>query len=100
MKRIEVVVVPTALEHVRQIDAWWQRERRSVPDLFIEEFRAALERLATLPAAGTVYPGGHRPDLRRLLMPRTRYHVYYVAERDRVAVLAVWHSRRGGSPQL
>lgn len=75
MKRVEVVVVPTALEQVARIDEWWQRERVSAPDLFLEEFGAALDRLATAPSAGTVYVGAHRRDLRRVLLPRTRYHV-------------------------
>jgi hypothetical protein len=35
MKHIEVVVVPTALEHVRRIDEWWQRERTGARDLGI-----------------------------------------------------------------
>jgi len=100
MKRFEVVVVPTALEQVRKVDEWWQRERVSVPDLFVEEFCAALDRLAAVPSSGAVYDGGHRRDLRRLLMPRTRYHVYYVAAQDRVAVLAVWHATRGERPRL
>lgn len=100
MTRVEVVVLPTALEQVRRIDGWWQRERASAPDLFVEEFGAALERLATAPSAGTVYVGGHRRDLRRLLLPRTRYHVYYVAEPDRVAVMAVWHATRRAGPRL
>ncbi len=100
MKHVEVVVVPTALDHMRQIHEWWQRERSNAPDLFLEEFGAALERLATAPSSGTAYAGGHRRDLRRLLLPRTRYHVYYVAERNRVAVMAVWHATRGTGPRL
>jgi len=55
MKRFEVVVVPTALEQVRKVDAWWQRERVSVPDLFVDEFRAALDRLAAVQSSGAVY---------------------------------------------
>jgi hypothetical protein len=49
---------------VTRIDEWWQRERASAPDLFLEEFGAALDRLATVPSAGAVYVGGHRQDLR------------------------------------
>ena len=80
-----------------EFDAWWQRERVSAPDLFVEEFGAALERLAMAPSAGPVYVGGHRRDLRRLLLPRTRYHVYYLAEEDRVAVTPFRSGFRVGS---
>lgn len=100
MKRVEVVVLPTALEHVRRIDDWWQRERLHSPGLFLEEFAAALQRLATAPSAGTIYTRSHRADLRRLLLPRTRHHVYYVVENERTAVMAVWHAARGVGPRL
>jgi plasmid stabilization system protein ParE len=38
--------------------------------------------------------------MRRILMPRTRYHVYYTADDgDRlVRVHAVWHLSRGQRP--
>ena len=51
MTRVHVVVVPTALEQVGRIDEWWHRERMSAPDLFLDEFGAALDRLATAPSA-------------------------------------------------
>jgi len=40
--------------------------------------------------------------MRRILMPRTRYHVYYVVadEERRVLVHAVWHTARGRGPRL
>jgi hypothetical protein len=40
--------------------------------------------------------------MRRIFMPRTRYHVYYaVAEEDSwVLVHAVWHTARGQGPRL
>ena len=100
MKRVEVVVVPTALEQVQRIDEWWHRERVGAPDLFLDEFGAALDRLATAPSTGMVYVGSRREGLRRILLPRTRYHVYYVDQHDRVVVMAVWHATRGAAPRL
>jgi plasmid stabilization system protein ParE len=38
--------------------------------------------------------------IRRVLLPRTRYHVYYVAREDVVLVLAVWHAKRGSGPPM
>jgi hypothetical protein len=40
--------------------------------------------------------------MRRILMPRTRYHVYYVVAEDERLVLvhAVWHTARGQGPKL
>jgi plasmid stabilization system protein ParE len=40
--------------------------------------------------------------VRRLLLSRTGYHLYYQvnAEAGRVEVLALWHSRRGREPSI
>jgi plasmid stabilization system protein ParE len=67
-----------------------------------EGIAAALTRLRSAPSAGAAYGLGPRLDVRRPLLPRTRYHVYYVMAGDarRVSVLAVWHTARGGKPRL
>lgn len=102
MRRVQVTVAPRAVAQVEAIAAWWRANRPTSPDLFLDEFAAALTRLASAPFAGTAYRPGLRPNLRRLLLPRTRYHVYYVMAEDahRVSVLAVWHTARGGKPRL
>lgn len=102
MRPYRVIVAPQAVAQVETIATWWQANRPTSPDLFLEEFAAALTRLQSAPAAGAVYGLGPRPDVRRLLLPRTRYHVYYVMAEDacHVSVLAVWHTARGGTPRL
>jgi plasmid stabilization system protein ParE len=38
--------------------------------------------------------------VRRVLLHRTRYHLYYTAGGELVQVLALWHARRGRDPEL
>jgi hypothetical protein len=40
--------------------------------------------------------------IRRLLMPRTSYHVFFEVNdrQEKVHVLAVWHAVRGRGPRL
>ena len=101
-RRYDVIVAPRATRQLDRIVEWWSVNRPQAPDLFVDEFAAALVRLSANPGAGVPYRIGPRPDVRRLLLPRTRYHVYYATAEAvrRVAVLAVWHSRRGGKPVL
>ena len=82
------------------IDSWWQENRGASPDLFVEELDRTLHRLGRVPAIGT--PHLSRPGVRKLLLPRSRYHVYYEVhdELREVHVLAVWHTSRGGEPDL
>jgi hypothetical protein len=91
MQRFRVIVAPQAVAQVETIAGWWQANRPSSPGLFVEEFAAALTRLGSAPSAGAAYRLGPRPDLRRLLLPRTRYHVYYATAEGarRVSVLAL-----------
>jgi plasmid stabilization system protein ParE len=41
-----------------------------------------------------------RAGVRRLLLRRTRYHIYFVEEPHRVLVVAVWGANRGRGPDL
>ncbi len=41
-----------------------------------------------------------KPRVRRLLLPRTHYHLYFVDEPARVYVIAAWNAYRGRGPRL
>ena len=45
------------------------------------------------------YTAGTR-TVRRLLLPRTHYHLYSVLEDERVYVVAVWSAFRGRAPKV
>jgi len=51
---------------------------------------------------GNIYAASPEPDMRRLLMPRTRYHLYYTVRREatRILIHSVWHSHRGQGPAM
>jgi plasmid stabilization system protein ParE len=96
-----VELSPEALSHAMRIASWWQSERPGAANRFREELEAAVRQLEGAPRAGRVYSRSHLA-LRRLLMPRTRYHVYYTVEDSEalVRVHAVWHASRGHGPPL
>jgi plasmid stabilization system protein ParE len=81
---------------------WWNDNRPKAPGLFLEKLDAGLERLMSTPMAGLRYRGSGITGMRRLVMPRTRYHVYYtvVEEEALVRIHAIWHSSRGRGPTL
>lgn len=93
---------PEALAHVSQVETWWRASRPAAQELFLQELVAAVERVAARPSCGRPYPLDTAPDLLRILLPRTRYHVYYTvaAHEPVVRIHAVWHARRGSGPQL
>lgn len=61
-----------------------------------------IERLSENAHLGTRYVWTGSFDVGRVLLPRSKYHVYhsYEAELDLVKVRAIWHAARGRDPRL
>ena len=55
---------------------------------------------AIMPTLGATVRGNRAVGLRRVLVRRTKYHVYYRVRGDVLEVLAVWHGARGVGPSL
>ena len=54
-----------------------------------------------MPALGSVYMAMKGREHRRVIMPRTRHHVYYrVVAPDVVRLVSIWAATRGRGPQL
>jgi hypothetical protein len=92
-------MTPDAQEHARLGRRWW-REHREAKHLFSEELRAALIRLRRAPDH-EVYGHLNGVPVRRILLERTRFHVYYVvlSKEQLVTVVAVWGATRAGPPK-
>ncbi len=95
---MKVEVSAEAQAQIDRIDAWWRENRPAAPDLFAEEFMAALSALADTPAMGVRY--APRPSVRRLLLRRAHHHVYVTDDGTTVYVVAVWNAYRGCGPRL
>jgi plasmid stabilization system protein ParE len=97
---MQVVIAPRAEAQIRTIDAWWRRNRNDSPDLFSSELRDACSMLEVAPRSGKLYRRGELKGIRRLLLPASRNHVYYLVGTEAVLVLAVWGSVKGSGPDL
>jgi plasmid stabilization system protein ParE len=84
------------------MDAWWRAHRPEAKDLFAEELRDAQRRLAEKPDIGSVFVHRGGGPVRRLLMEKTRNHVYYeVHESERtIMIVALWGAVKGSEPDL
>jgi plasmid stabilization system protein ParE len=102
LKRHRVDYAARAEAQVVAVSLWWAENRRDSPTLFTEELAAVFERLETSPLSGAPFPASRPKDVRRVLLGRSRYHVYYTVDEDagRVIVRAVWHVARGRGPRL
>ena len=102
MPGYELRVAPRAQAQIDEVVAWWKTNRQAAPMLVVDEFEAAAERLSTAPLSGAIYRKTVFCSVRRLLLPRSRYHIYYqVGEATRlVEIVAFWHIARRRGPRL
>ena len=70
--------------------------------LVVDEFEAAAERLTIAPLSGAIYRQTTFRSVRRLLLPRIRYHIYYEVNEaiEVVRIVAFWHAARHRGPRL
>ena len=88
MKNRRVRFTATAQEQVRREKAWWLANRDH-PDVFTEELEQAIQTIATLPGAGTLYPQSPVPGVRRVCLRRVAVHLYYTFDDASVIVRAL-----------
>jgi plasmid stabilization system protein ParE len=97
---LAVVFQRRATREIQEIDAWWRKNRPSSPDLFVTELDHMLTVVALMPTLGAPARSERVRDVRRALLRRTSYHVYYRVRGAALQVLAVWHAARGTGPGL
>src|SRR5512138_2381092 len=98
---MKLVLAPRAAREAERAVVWWRENRPAARGLFEDELRSALDRVCATPLLGPVYQLVGEREVRRVLLPETRYHVYYrVTGNDLVRVLAIWSAVRGRGPRL
>ena len=67
-----------------------------------DELEAAFDLIEALPFAGEAVPDTRIAGVRRVLLGRSQYHVYYVVSEETatIEVLSLWHTSRGRKPRL
>jgi len=76
--------------------AWYDEQDEGLGDRLISEFELAIHRIGERPR---MFPVVHR-DVRRILMRRFPYGVYFRLLHDRTVVVAVFHARRDPTRRL
>ena len=97
---LRVKVSARATSQIRKAAEWWAENRPAAPGAVRIDIGEALALLAQQPGIGTAYEGARTKDVRRLLVGRIRYFIYYHFTPDTLEVLAVWHVSRGKQPSL
>lgn len=93
-------ISPNAEEQIREAADWWWRNRRGARTLFGDQLQRGFDLATTQPHAGVRARDVDLEGVRRLLLSRIRYHLYYTVEDEVVEILAFWHASRGTPPAL
>jgi plasmid stabilization system protein ParE len=83
-----------AAEDLRDAFGWYEEQRQGLGDELGAVLEAALDRIAANP---NLYPE-IAPDVRRCVLSRFPYGLFYRVRAARIEVLAVFHHRR--DPQV
>ena len=97
---LRVKVSARAALQIRRAAEWWAENRPAAPGAIRIDTGEALALLAEQPGIGAAYEGARATGVRRLLVGRIRYFIYYRATQETLEVLAVWHVSRGKQPSV
>ena len=92
-----------AQAEARRMQRWWRANRPKAPKLFALELADTRRRIAEKPDVGLVYAvraGG--VIVRRVLMPKTRTHVFYEVweDEDMAMIVALWGAMKEHGPEV
>jgi toxin ParE1/3/4 len=85
---------------MREAASWWAINRPEARNALPIAIRRTLAQIGQSPGIGRPAPDIRQPDVRRYLVRRVHYYVYYRVKSDLVEILAVWHTSRGSPPPI
>ena len=97
---MKVRVTKRAQALIDRAALWWDENRPLAPNAFDDELTEAFSLLSVEPEIGAPVPNVRVRGVRRLHLAGIHYFLYYRTHGDEVQVLAIWHTRRGTSPNL
>jgi len=98
---VKIVLLAEAQRRFEAEDEWW-RDNRDAKELFLDEFEQTLEQIGSNPERGQAYRLTRGKLIQRMLMRKTRCHVYYFHDRehDLVEGHTIWGAHRERGPRL
>ncbi len=100
--RLAVVFWARAARQVESASEWWRENRQDSPEALSDELVRTLDLIARQPGIGLPATNVRLSGVRRILLPRVRYFLFYrvAPRRQLVEVLAFRHTKRGSNPKL
>lgn len=94
--RLSLQTTRRAAREIRAASKWWDENRPAAPDAFRDAIDKAFELICTQPNIGAVATNVKLPGVRRILLSKIQYYLYYrvKSQPQVVEVVAIWHTSR------
>jgi plasmid stabilization system protein ParE len=94
--RLLLQVTRRARREIRAASAWWDENRPAAPDAFRDAIDKTFELICTQPTLGAVATNVTLPGVRRILLSKVQYYLYYRVRSNppAVEIVAIWHTSR------
>jgi plasmid stabilization system protein ParE len=90
-----------ALQEIERRGRWWVANRPASPQLLAQELEQAFDLIKATPILGSIYARKRGKTIRRVLLPKTEYHLYFRQDGPEVIrVLSVWGAKRERGPKF
>jgi plasmid stabilization system protein ParE len=86
----QIIIRPEAESELADAYGWYEEQRSGLGEELLLSIEATLEAIRENPEQ---FPVVHQ-DVRRALIRRFPYGVFYLVEKEAVVVLAIFHARR------
>lgn len=97
---LPIKITRGASVQIQEAAGWWSANRPKAPGAFAEDLRRAFQLISLQPKIGTRAANNRLQGIRRIHLSCIRYYLYYRLRKERVEVLALWHSSREREPNL
>jgi plasmid stabilization system protein ParE len=100
--QLPVVITRRAAKQIEEAHQWWHTNRPAAPAAILDELERALPLISSQPGVGISAKGTRLTGVRRILLLRVGYFLYYrlAPRRREIQVLALWHAQRAAAPRL
>lgn len=94
--RLPLHTTRRAAREIREASKWWDENRLAAPDAFRDAIDNAFELIRTQPHIGAVATNVKLPGVRRILLSKVQYYLYYrvKSKPHSIEVVAIWHTSR------
>ena len=86
----DIIIQPDAANDILEAAKWYDNNLKGLGESFLESVDSAINSVQKNPEA---YPKVYK-ELRRILLKKFPFGIFYLAEEDKIVIVAIFHASR------